>query len=168
MNKPIHPIFYTVTVCTVAKKAPKIELTYNRAGHSIDAPGKGPKLYLVTSKKEIVYVGISRQSLAARLRYGFNANGKNGYHGYRWAKTNGRYCVHCWLFDETLDDKELETIEAEIVFLLRKDTEQWPKHQTEIHFHESTKYHRQIAARLTKVPKIGLSDRSTLGLVWKK
>jgi len=168
MNKSIHPIYYTVTVCTVRKNIPEKEMTYNRAGHLVVAPGKGPKLYMVTSQKEIVYVGIAKQSLAARLRYGFNSNGKGGYYGYRWAKQNGRYCVHCWQFDEKIGMEELETVEAEIVFLIRKSTEKWPKHQTEIHFHKSEKYHREIAARLVKILRIALSDSSTLGNVWKK
>jgi hypothetical protein len=38
----------------------------------------------------------------------------------------------------------VETIEAEIVFLIRQRG-QWPSHQTEIHFHPSRPYHRKAA-----------------------
>jgi hypothetical protein len=40
--------------------------------------------------------------------------------------------------------RELETIEAEIVFEIRV-AGQWPRFQTEIHFHESNDDHRRLA-----------------------
>jgi len=40
---------------------------------------------------------------------------------------------------------DAETIEAEIVFLIRFNG-QWPKYQTEIHFHSSESWHRELAA----------------------
>ncbi|MCC6285547.1 MAG: hypothetical protein IT439_09655 [Phycisphaerales bacterium] len=42
---------------------------------------------------------------------------------------------------------DAETIEAEIVFLIRQSG-QWPMYQTEIHFHESNADHRRIAAEI--------------------
>jgi hypothetical protein len=34
--------------------------------------------------------------------------------------------------------KWVETVEAELVFLFRKQTGKWPRYQTEIHFHNAT------------------------------
>lgn len=39
---------------------------------------------------------------------------------------------------------DVETIEAEIVFMIR-EMGQWPLYQTEIHFHPSNSDHRDIA-----------------------
>lgn len=44
-------------------------------------------------------------------------------------------------------DRDVETIEAEVVFLIRQ-ARQWPRFQTEIHFHESNDEHRRIAAKI--------------------
>jgi hypothetical protein len=46
------------------------------------ATRKIPKLYVVIAKGRVVYVGITRQIMSSRLRYGFTATGKHGYHGY--------------------------------------------------------------------------------------
>lgn len=40
---------------------------------------------------------------------------------------------------------DLETVEAEVVFLIRQEYGQWPEHQTEIHFHRSSAEHRKLA-----------------------
>ena len=42
---------------------------------------------------------------------------------------------------------DIETIEAEVVFLIR-GAGQWPLHQTEIHFHPSTQLQRDMAAAI--------------------
>jgi hypothetical protein len=42
---------------------------------------------------------------------------------------------------------DIETVEAEVVFLIR-GAGQWPLHQTEIHFHTSTQVHRDAAAKV--------------------
>ena len=39
----------------------------------------------------------------------------------------------------------MEIVEAEVVFLFRKISGHWPKHQTEIHFHHSIDQHRTAA-----------------------
>ena len=45
------------------------------------------------------------------------------------------------------DCLDVETVEAEVVFLIRS-AGQWPEFQTEIHFHRSEPIHREIAARI--------------------
>ncbi len=162
----IHP-GYTVTVCDVVKSSASVVETYDRLGRSTKMHGAGPKLYMVTTEKKIVYVGVAKQPLASRLRYGFSATGRSGYYGYHWAKEDGRYAVHCWRFPDDTKMEDLETIEAEAVFVLRRSYGQWPKHQTEIHFHQSETWHRQKAAQLVKVLRISLSDSSTLYNPWK-
>jgi hypothetical protein len=47
------------------------------------------------------------------------------------------------------DDRDIETVEAEVVFLARQ-AGQWPEGQTEIHFHPSTEEHRAVAASIWK------------------
>jgi hypothetical protein len=51
-----------------------------------------------------------------------------------------------WCHEDAPGDASLdiETVEAEVVFLIRS-AGQWPLHQTEIHFHPSTQVHRDIA-----------------------
>ncbi|WP_143693340.1 hypothetical protein [Vibrio mangrovi] len=99
----------------------------------------------------MLYVGIAQQPMSARLGYGFKANGKGGYHGYKWkflettlqlsvwtAKLNGVYAPL----------KEMETIEAEVAFLCRQISGQWPTHQHEIHFSPSEQRHRDAASEI--------------------
>lgn len=79
---------------------------------------------------------------------GFKASGKNGYHGYAWRHKFTQGTLDIWLHDDppaTKADYDIETVEAEIVFLARLSG-QWPAGQTEIHFHPSTEVHRKVAA----------------------
>ena len=41
-----------------------------------------------------------------------------------------------------------ECIESEIVFAYRVKFDQWPKYQTEIHFHQTSAEHRALAAQV--------------------
>jgi|SRR5450759_2007562 len=108
-----------------------------------------PKLYIVTvdGEEAPVYVGITRQSMRSRLRYGWTADGRHGYHGYRWRDHPIGLRLDVWCdVDPTSNppDLDIETLEAEIVFLIREKG-QWPRYQTEIHFHPSTPEHRDAA-----------------------
>ena len=55
--------------------------------------------------------------------------------------------VDIWRLDgEIANCKDVEkTVEAEVTFLIRKLFGQWPKYQTEIHFHQSDDEHRNAA-----------------------
>ena len=44
--------------------------------------------------------------------------------------------------------RDIETVEAEVIFLIRQEYGQWPEHQTEIHFHPSRASHRIVAQRI--------------------
>ncbi|WP_208456081.1 hypothetical protein [Burkholderia ubonensis] len=54
---------------------------------------------------------------------------------------------------------DIETIEAEVVYLVRQ-AGQWPKFQTEIHFHPSSADHRQWAS--TIADRYGLKPTAPL------
>ncbi|MCC6739556.1 MAG: GIY-YIG nuclease family protein [Planctomycetia bacterium] len=110
---------------------------------------KGPKLYLVVARGKTIYVGITKQPLRARLRYGWTADGKHGYHGYPWRKRVRDVIVFVWSHPKRSKaaEVEMETIEAEVVHLIRAEG-QWPEFQTEIHFHISKRHHREAARRV--------------------
>ena len=100
-----------------------------------------------SQKGELVYVGMTMQPMATRLRQGMTADGKNGYHGYAWGKADGTYRLDIW---QGMDHskKQLEAVEAECVYLYRERTSRWPKYQTEIHFNNSYRYSRTIAGQI--------------------
>ena len=107
-----------------------------------------PKLYIVSVDAVPVYVGITRQPMATRLRYGFKATGQNGYHGYAWRHQIKEANLYIWCHENApvkRAELDMETVEAEIVFLARQ-AGQWPAYQTEIHFHPSNEIHRKTAA----------------------
>lgn len=102
-----------------------------------------PKLYVVKHGKEIYYVGITIQDIRKRLRYGFSATGRHGYHGYKW-KGQDSVDLLIWSFSGSTTE-HVEAIEAELVYFIRGKTSKWPKYQMEIHFHGASEAERQIA-----------------------
>jgi hypothetical protein len=114
------------------------------------ATSKKPKLYIASVNEEPIYVGITKQSIRSRLRFGWSAAGEGGYYGYAWRRSLTEAFLDVWCHDDppaenpTLD---IETVEAEVVFLIRC-AGQWPIYQTEIHFHPSTQVHRDVAANI--------------------
>ncbi len=119
-------------------------------GNTFVAPvtQRGPKLYIFSSDSRLLYVGQTVQGMAARMRLGFQADGSSGYYGYGWRQALSQADLHIWCLDGATEDEEalaLECIESEVVYLCRNLYGQWPAHQTEIHFHESTQEHRRLA-----------------------
>lgn len=116
---------------------------------------KLPKLYIASVDNQPIYVGITRQSIRTRLRMGWNATGESGYHGYAWRRhhTGANLDIWCHVDAVKLPDRsidyDLETVEAEVVHLIRC-AGQWPLFQTEIHFHPSNDEHRRVAAEIWK------------------
>ena len=45
---------------------------------------KKPKLYIASVDEAPIYVGVTKQSIRNRLRFGWNAAGEGGYYGYAW------------------------------------------------------------------------------------
>lgn len=104
------------------------------------------KLYVIKKSKEFLYIGITRQSLSSRFRLGLNANGKRGYHGYKW-KGMEKIKLFVWVFDN-YDEKQLESIEAELVLLVRNTTKRWPLFQNEIHFNNNFTNSKKVATQI--------------------
>lgn len=105
-----------------------------------------PKIYVLKATKkngenEIVYVGYASQSIGARLDGGFRAKGEKGYHGYKW-QWEKELELLVFMFDEFTGNEKadrkykefVEAIEAELVYLVRETTGDWPRCQNEIHF----------------------------------
>jgi hypothetical protein len=115
---------------------------------------KSPKIYVVSREGKILYVGSTRQPMASRFSGAFAADGKGGYYGYPWKKAGGQMNLDIWIFSfptnmgEAASTRELETIEAEVVFCVRRHSDHWPLAQTEIHFHESEASHREVAEKI--------------------
>ncbi len=102
-----------------------------------DTRNRLPKLYVVRSGPDPVYVGQTTQAMSTRLRQGLRARGEHGYYGYMWRHLP-EVKILVWCFSNRTG-RHLETIEGELVHLLRSRTGKWPRHQTEIHFHNATK-----------------------------
>ena len=106
-----------------------------------------PKLYVVSRKGALLYVGATTQPMSTRLRGGLTADGAHGYHGYSWGRKDGSVTMDIWYLDSSTPE-DLEAIEAEVVYLYRHESSQWPQEQTEIHFQPSSQFHRDCAARI--------------------
>ena len=106
-----------------------------------------PKLYVIASYGQPVYVGITNQPIRARLRLGWNADGSTGYYGYAFRRHLREARLFVWFHPRTRGKaaiRDLETVEAEVAYLVRKQR-QWPRFQTEIHFYPSRAVHRKAA-----------------------
>ena len=103
------------------------------------AISKKPKLYIASVDEVPIYVGVTKQPIRNRLRFGRHA-------------LSEAY-LDIWSHEDAPADNstsEIETIEAEVVFLIRSSG-QWPRFQTEIHFHPSTSLHREAAASIVRM-----------------
>lgn len=117
---------------------------------------KKPKIYVFSRGGKPIYVGATIQSMSTRLRLGWSADGTGGFYGYRFRKQGSEVDLDVWVdFDAVTprpeDEKsgsDIETIEAEIVYLLRHRTGEWPAFQTEIHFYQSGDDHRREAEKV--------------------
>ncbi len=121
---------------------------------------KKPKLYIVSANERPFYVGVTRQPMRNRLRFGWKAAGRGGYYGYAWRNKFKEADLDIWCDDGAPNEQsllEIETIEAEVVFLIRC-AGQWPLFQTEIHFHPSNDIHRKIAAEVLAKYQLGPSQ----------
>ncbi len=131
---------------------------------------RGPKLYIVSSGGRPIYVGAATIPIKDRLSNGIKPSSK---YRYLWSRFPlEELTVDVWIVRlndqdiETMNDdpnmqlamnhtinKEpqdiiLETVEGEVVNLIRQSCEQWPKYQMEIHFHQSHSEHLEIAERI--------------------
>lgn len=107
-----------------------------------------PKLYVVKSGPELIYAGVTSQSIRNRLRYGLKAEGKTGYYGYKWRDLS-RVDILIWCFHQESSER-IEAVEAELVYLFRQQTGKWPKYQMEIHFHDASEDEKETAKAIFK------------------
>ena len=127
-----------------------------RAGFHFPLTRPCPKLYVVVRQTEFHYVGITNRPMAARINLGLKAKGKGGYHGYKWKHIREPLGLLVWAFENEKGAsflRELETVEAEVAFLVRHTTARWPLSQTEIHFYHATPAHLQAAQGIVKVAR---------------
>lgn len=109
------------------------------------------KLYTLSANGVLLYVGIAKRRMSARLRHGFTAKGKGGYHGYKWKHLRGGLRLIVWTANfggESAGLEDLKIIEAEVAFLCRQESDQWPRYQHEIHFFPSERFHRMSARKI--------------------
>lgn len=128
-----YRLFSAGAICTFSKPA---------------STGKLAKLYTISDADHLIYVGIAEQAMSSRLSYGFRANGKGGYYGYKWKGLRHRLSLSVWTAMENevpVPVRALETVEAEVAFLCRHLSSQWPEYQHEIHFYKSNSAHRKAA-----------------------
>ncbi len=106
------------------------------------------KLYIIYHNKDILYVGEANSSILTRFQRActsFNyaktkGKSRNGYSGYKWLckKVNPQRTLQVFTFNfnEAEDENRdfVEAVEGELVFLIRKNLNYWPKFQNEIHF----------------------------------
>lgn len=110
-----------------------------------------PKIYTLAADEKLIYVGIASQSMSSRLSFGFRANGESGYHGYKWKTLRHRLALSVWTAEQEgtpATFRDLETVEAEVAFLCKQQSGQWPEFQHEIHFYPSLPVHREAAAEI--------------------
>jgi hypothetical protein len=143
------PDKYTLTILNRSVKVMSIDGTSHFVAPSTS--NKKPKLYVVSKAGNLLYIGITRQSMSNRFRGGMTADGAHGYHGYLWGKENHTIHMDIWYLGNEASAVDLETIEAEVVYLYRNKSGKWPLSQTEIHFHQSGQWHRECAEKILKV-----------------
>jgi len=80
------------------------------------ATSRKPKLYIVSVDNSPIYVGITKQPLRNRLRFGWSADGRHGYHGYAWRHHHEEVAMDVWCHEDASGDAilDIETVEAEV------------------------------------------------------
>lgn len=160
------PQDYTVVLSETGSGALEYALSSDGDRCTFSAPAsrsKTPKVYTLSAKGALLYVGFASQGMAGRLRLGFQADGAGGYHGYKWKMLRDPLLLSVWTATSgksPVSRVDMETVEAEVAFLCRLRSGQWPAHQTEIHFFKSSAAHR-AAAEKVYAHAIGRTTRRT-------
>jgi hypothetical protein len=86
-----------------------------------------PKLYIASIDNKPIYVGITKQRIRNRLRFGWKAKGDAGYYGYAWRHGHTTAVLDVWCHINAMErnERDIETVEAEVVYLIRA-AGQWP------------------------------------------
>ena len=126
------------------------------AKFSGEMTGKKPKLYIFSRNGVPLYVGATIRPMASRLNLGWKAQGKGGFWGYSFRHEGSEVDLDVWFDGDPVIDRragkrsgsDIETVEAEVVYLLRHRTGKWPASQTEIHFYQSEPEHLWQAEKI--------------------
>jgi predicted GIY-YIG superfamily endonuclease len=131
------------------RRIASIEINGQKAKSFVQPDNRSePKLYIIKSGSEIVYIGKTTQNIRTRLWQGLTAQGEHGYYGYMW-KDLPEVDILVWCFPGE-DERYVETLEGELVFLYRKHTGKWPMHHMEIHFHNAKKDEVELAEAILR------------------
>lgn len=118
-----------------------------KVGQAHDDSGR--KIYIVKTKaNEILYIGEAYTKITTRMQRACTSynhfvrhkKAKGGYKGYKWLnkKENAErnLIIYVATFSTDYNDARdrIESIEGELVYLVRTTLEYWPKFQNEIHF----------------------------------
>ena len=114
-------------VLTMTPTSFAVECSQGTPRFSGIATSPKPKLYIVSVDDSPIYVGITKQPLRNRLRFGWSADGRHGYHGYAWRHHYEKAVMDVWCHEDARGENtiDVETVEAEVVFLIRS-AGQWP------------------------------------------
>lgn len=127
---------------------------------------KHPKIYVLKVGDELVYIGYTGQGIRARLDGGLRAKGENGYHGYKWQNEKVLDLL-VFMFEPFTEDADsndeyklfVEAIEAELVYLVREKTGNWPRCQNEIHFNNERREEvKKIAGEIYDIVSQGSTN----------
>lgn len=99
---------------------------------------QGSKIYVIHQNGEIIYVGHTTQKTGTRITQSQNAK----KYRYKWLCADYPTLeLSVFLYPEPEDCESLkhygESIEAELVYRVRRKTKSWPAAQTEIHFNNA-------------------------------
>jgi len=118
------------------------------------------KIYILKLGNEYLYVGKTKQKIGTKFLQGFRSHNKDlkgerqaGYGGYKWIipYKNTNDILQLYVFDlGAFSDNHTEAIEAEIVFEIRKNSNQWPLWQNEIHFYNDFEDAKDAAQAIFK------------------
>lgn len=143
---------YSITVGGSRDRSYSV-VTLSGQTHFIQPDSKsGLKLYLVGLDGRLHYVGITNRPMSARINMGIKAKGKNGYHGYAWKNIRAPMILDViTLSGNNIGRSDVEAIEAEVAYLCRSQTGEWPLSQTEIHFRRSNNIHKKLALEIYRL-----------------
>lgn len=101
------------------------------------------KLYELEDQQAPLYVGIAHQPKSASFCYGFRADDKGSYHGYKWKTLRHTFRLTGWTTPTLAGQAflcEMETVETDL--LAPSSSWEWSHNQHEIQFYPSEEKHR--------------------------
>ncbi|MBI5381907.1 MAG: hypothetical protein HZA31_08410 [Opitutae bacterium] len=130
----------------------RYEITSPTGKNHFEAPAstdKLSKIYALVDGQTVLYVGMTGQPMANRLRGAFQAAGETGYYGYKWKALGHAIVLLIWILPDLFPRHEdREAVEAEVIFEIRNQLGYWPRWQNEMHFWNAQSTTRAIAQKI--------------------